>query len=71
MARIQMWKTEAPGGKGSPAAQVCELLVDNLPDASSFTFIDSCAGVGAPFPSWKRRSIRNCDLKVVGLSASS
>lgn len=50
MARIQMWKTEAPGGKGSPAAQVCDLLVDNLPDASSFTFIDSCAGGGGPIP---------------------
>lgn len=50
LARIQMWKTEAPGGKGSPAAQVCDLLVDKLPDASSFTFIDSCAGGGGPIP---------------------
>ncbi|MCJ1251586.1 hypothetical protein MMC30_008821 [Trapelia coarctata] len=50
LARIQMWKTEAPGGRGSPAAQVCDLLDDNLPDASSFTYIDSCAGGGGPIP---------------------
>ncbi|KAI9830057.1 MAG: hypothetical protein M1819_005887 [Sarea resinae] len=50
LARMQMWRTQAPGTKGSPATQVCDLLLENLPDASSFTFIDSCAGGGGPTP---------------------
>lgn len=50
MARIQMWKTETTSTKGPPAAQVCDLLLDHLPDASSYTFIDSCAGGGGPTP---------------------
>ena len=50
LARIQMWRTQAPGTKGSPATQVCDLLLDNLPNPSSFTFIDACAGGGGPTP---------------------
>lgn len=50
LARNQMWRTQAPGTKGSPATQVCDLLIEHLPDASSFTFVDSCAGAGGPIP---------------------
>jgi hypothetical protein len=49
MARIQMWKTES-GTEGTPAAQACDLLLDNIPNAQEFTFIDSCAGGGGPIP---------------------
>lgn len=54
-ALAQMWKTHAPGSKGSPAAQACDLLIDNLPDASSFTYIDACAGAGGPTPQLEAR----------------
>lgn len=53
-ALAQMWKTNA-SAKGSPAAQACDLLIENLPDASSFTFIDSCAGAGGPTPQLEAR----------------
>ncbi|THC91291.1 hypothetical protein EYZ11_009241 [Aspergillus tanneri] len=49
MARIQMWRTQVPGTKAPPAAQVCDLLLANLPDTAPFTF-DSCAGGGGPIP---------------------
>ena len=50
----QMWKTQIAGAKGSPAAQACDLL-GNLPDASSFTLIDACAGAGGPTPMLEAR----------------
>lgn len=48
-ALAQMWRTNA-SDKGSPAAQACDLLIENIPDISSFTFIDACAGAGGPTP---------------------
>lgn len=50
LARNQMWKTKPSGTKDCPAAQVCDLLLQHLPDTEGFTFIDSCAGGGGPIP---------------------
>lgn len=45
-----MWRTKGPGRTSSTAAQACDILVEHLPDPSSFTFIDACAGAGGPTP---------------------
>lgn len=49
-ALAQMWQTTGANRTSSTAAQACDILLANLPEPSSFTFIDACAGAGGPTP---------------------
>jgi hypothetical protein len=49
-ALAQMWRTQGLFRKSSTAAQACDILLEHIPDPSSFTFIDACAGAGGPTP---------------------
>ncbi|GIJ92396.1 hypothetical protein Asppvi_011378 [Aspergillus pseudoviridinutans] len=47
----EIWSLHIPGfSKTSPAGVACNIINRNLPDASSFTFVDLCAGAGGPIP---------------------
>jgi hypothetical protein len=49
-ALAQMWQTTGANRTSSTAAQACDVLLENIPNPSSFTFIDACAGAGGPTP---------------------
>ncbi|KAI9648862.1 hypothetical protein NHQ30_003503 [Ciborinia camelliae] len=49
-ALAKMWHTTGPNRTSSTAAQACDILLENLPNPSSFTFVDACAGAGGPTP---------------------
>ncbi|KAM3067375.1 hypothetical protein ACMFMF_009866 [Clarireedia jacksonii] len=49
-ALAQMWQTTGAMRTSSTAAQACDVLLENLPDPSTFTFVDACAGAGGPTP---------------------
>jgi salicylate hydroxylase len=47
----QLWNLRVPGwNRGSLATQACKVMKEHLPDVSSYTFVDFCAGAGGPSP---------------------
>jgi hypothetical protein len=46
----EVWGMRVRGRKSSPADEACDIMIENIPDSSSFTFIDVGAGAGGPTP---------------------
>lgn len=45
----RVWNLHIPPfSKTSPAGVAADIIIDNLPDPSSFTFVDLCSGAGGP-----------------------
>ena len=53
LARMQMWRMDGQGKDGrksTPADFACDVLLDDIPNLSSYTIVDPCAGGGGPIP---------------------
>jgi hypothetical protein len=57
-----------PFSRTSPAGIAAELVTENLPDASSYTFVDCCAGAGGPTSTMER--VLNSRLQEQGKPAA-
>ncbi|KAJ5538698.1 hypothetical protein N7494_008177 [Penicillium frequentans] len=60
-----VWNLHVPPfSKTSPAGVAANLILENLPDASSYTFVELCAGAGGP--TGKIETILNTKLQAEG-----
>ncbi|KAM0110344.1 hypothetical protein ACP6JC_004238 [Aspergillus fumigatus] len=60
-----VWNLHIPPlSRTSPAGIAAELVTENLPDASSYTFVDCCAGAGGPTSTMER--VLNLQLQEQG-----
>jgi hypothetical protein len=53
LARMKMWSMEGQGKggkKSTPAEFACDVMLDHIPELSSYTIVDPCAGGGGPIP---------------------
>ncbi|KAJ5930101.1 hypothetical protein N7466_005594 [Penicillium verhagenii] len=65
----RVWNLHLPPlSKTSPAGVAANLILENLRDASSYTFVDSCAGAGGPTSTME--SILNNKLQAEGKRAA-
>ncbi|PLB47431.1 hypothetical protein P170DRAFT_240868 [Aspergillus steynii IBT 23096] len=61
----RVWNLHIPPfSKTSPAGVAADIIIENLPDPSSFTFVDLCSGAGGP--SSTIESILHAQSKVQG-----
>jgi hypothetical protein len=60
----RVWNLHIPPfSKTSPAGVTADLIVENLPDASSFTFVEHCAGAGGPISTVESVLTPNSEFK--------